>query len=302
MKHPIGTTMILLLLFLATQFLGLTIVNMAIPVTEDADGNVVVLPPDTAVGPPPEVTPWGGLLMLIIGIGFGTVLILLIMKFRKYNLWKIWFTMAAGMTMTISFGVLFGDMNYTYAALLGFTLAIWKVFRPNAYVHNFTELFIYPGIAVLFYHILSVPIMLVLLALISIYDVIAVFKSKHMVSMAKFQTDSKVFAGLAVPRGKPMTIHAPKNPAKTVKKVGGTAILGGGDVAFPLIFAAVVMESLIVGGMAKNIALMQTSIIAITTTAMLALLFFVSQKGKFYPAMPAVSAGAIIGWLIVLLL
>ena len=49
--------------------------------------------------------------------------------------------------------------------------------------------------------------MLLLLALISVYDVIAVFKSKHMVSMANFQTESKVFAGLAVPRGKPIPTY-----------------------------------------------------------------------------------------------
>ena len=47
---------------------------------------------------------------------------------------------------------------------------------------------------------------------------------------------------------------------------------------------------------------MQTSIIAVTTTIALGFLFFTAQKGKFYPAMPAVSAGAIIGWIVVLLL
>ena len=38
----------------------------------------------------------------------------------------------------------------------------------------------------------------ILLVLISIYDMIAVWKSKHMITLAKFQLDTKSFAGLAM--------------------------------------------------------------------------------------------------------
>lgn len=310
MKHPVSTTMILLIFFLATQFLGLMLVAKAIPVSISETGEVTVETPDTALGPPPETDPSGALLMLIIGITLGTLLILLIIRFKQYNLWKFWFLLAAGLTMTVSFGVIFGEANYSYAALLGFVLAAWKIFRPNVYVHNFTELFIYPGIAVLFYHILSVPVMLLLLAIISIYDVIAVFKSKHMVSMANFQTDSRVFAGLAIPRSttpvkKTMIENGSekKTPDKkrSSTKKSGTAILGGGDVAFPLLFAAVVLKEFVASGMAKQTALAITSIIPVFAMIGLAALFFLARQGKFYPAMPAVSLGVIVGWGVTLL-
>jgi len=305
MKHPLSTTIILLLFFLAAQFIVLMLVAKAIPVSISETGEVVVEAPNTALGPPPETDPSGALLMLIVGITLGTLLILLIIRFRQYNLWKFWFLLAAGLTMTVSFGVIFGEANYAYAALLGFVLAAWKIFRPNVYVHNFTELFIYPGIAVLFYHILSVPVMLLLLAIISVYDVIAVFKSKHMVSMANFQSDSKVFAGLAFPRSTaPVKKTMIENGSKTSKKIkkSGTAILGGGDVAFPLLFASVVLKELVASGLTKQAALAITSIIPIFAMLGLAGLFFLARQGKFYPAMPAVSAGTIVGWLIVLVL
>ena len=80
------------------------------------------------------------------------------------------------------------------------------------------------------------------------------------------------------------------------------AILGGGDVAFPLLFAGVVMESLIVQGLSKAGAFYQSLIITATTAIALALLFFFAKKDKFYPAMPFISAGCFIGYLIVLLI
>ena len=309
MKHPLSTTITLLTFFLATQLIGLFLVHLAMPVTQAPDGTIVVQAPDTAVGPPPETTDVGALFLLLIGVTIGTLLILLLVKLRKYNLWKLWFFLAAGLTMTISFGVLLGDTYYYLAGLLGFVLAAIKVFRPNPYIHNFTELFIYPGIAVLFYHILSVPVMLVLLAIISVYDIVAVFKSKHMVAMANFQTTSNVFAGLAIPRVGANKVTATPNhtPKKSVssskpKKGSAIAVLGGGDIALPLLFGAVVLKSLVETGVSPSSALALSAIIAVTSTLFLALLFFFSQRGKFYPAMPTVSAGAILGWLIILLL
>ena len=56
----------------------------------------------------------------------------------------------------------------------------------------------------------------VLLILISVYDFIAVFKIKHMITLAKFQTKSKVFAGLFVPyrREKAKEKTTEKSPGK----------------------------------------------------------------------------------------
>ncbi|MBR9703259.1 hypothetical protein GOV10_04435 [Candidatus Woesearchaeota archaeon] len=310
MKHPLTTTVLLLALFLATQFIGLALVATVMPVTSTDDGTVVVEAPDTALGPPPETTATGGLLMILLGVTLGTVLILLLVKFKRFGLWKVWFFLAASLTMTVSFGVILGPRYYLLAGIIGFVLGGLKTWRPRPGVHNFTELFIYPGITILFYHILSVPVMLVLLALISVYDVIAVLRSKHMVSMAKFMTESQVFAGLAVPRELKMptkkastaTGKLPKASALPQTQKRSTAILGGGDVAFPLLFAAVVMKELVAGGVTKLAAFGFASIISVFALGGLALLFFTAEKHKFYPAMPAVSAGCVIGWFIILIL
>ena len=64
------------------------------------------------------------------------------------------------------------------------------------------------------------------------------------------------------------------------------AILGGGDVVFPIILAGVVLFTL---------GLIQAILISIGATIALATLFFFSQKGKFYPAMPFITAGLLAG-------
>ena len=78
-----------------------------------------------------------------------------------------------------------------------------------------------------------------LMILLSIYDMYAVWTSKHMVSMAKFQTKSGVFAGVLMPYKLPSFKPRAKKGVVKMKM----AILGGGDLGFPLIFAGVVFKS-----------------------------------------------------------
>ncbi|MEK6808867.1 MAG: presenilin family intramembrane aspartyl protease, partial [Nanoarchaeota archaeon] len=172
-------------------------------------------------------------------------------------------------------------------------------------IHNFTEVFIYTGITILILPFLNLFSGLMLLAFISIYDMIAVWKSKHMIKLAKFQTKSKLFAGLLLtyPTKKRYTkiIGKPNEYAQKKKVEGGkTAILGGGDIAFPLMFSSAVMEHLIiVDGLQKQLAFIQSIIVSVFVTIALIILLIKSEKGKFYPAMPFLSIGCLIGYLVV---
>ncbi|MBW2975135.1 hypothetical protein KY366_05450, partial [Candidatus Woesearchaeota archaeon] len=139
-----------------------------------------------------------------------------------------------------------------------------------------------------------------LLLFISVYDFFAVFKIKHMVTMAKFQTRSKVFAGLLIPYKREGSKKKKDIKEKTVrvKVAAKTAILGGGDIGFPLLFAGVVMKGL----MLENsfiAGFLKTLIIPIVVSFSLFLLFVKGKKDKFYPAMPILTAGCFAGYLIV---
>ena len=218
-------------------------------------------------------------------------------------------------------------MKYSFAVIAAVVLGLLKVYKPNVFVHNFTEVFIYTGLTIIFLPILNLTSAIVLLVLISIYDMIAVWKSKHMITLAKFQTESKVFAGLFIPYKKQekMPVMSSISPStKTANKIakGKTtkaksvpsemplekekmrnAILGGGDIAFPLLFASAVMEHLILeDNVAKAQALGLSGIIAITSALALFILLVKAKEDKFYPAMPFVTIGCFVGYGVIRLL
>lgn len=308
MKHTVKITAFLLAFFILSQIAGLYIIMTDANVAVDATGKIIVSHDDTSLGERPKTVGFGSFLYLAIGITLGTLLVLLLVKFQKPNIWRIWFFIAVWMALSISIGVFVKNkifFAYDVAMLIALVFALWKIYRTNVFIHNFTEVLMYSGIALLIAPLFDILWAVILLIAISLYDMYAVWKSKHMVKMAKFQTKSNVFAGLMIP------YKMPKGDAKNIRitksgsKVSGkskNAILGGGDVVFPLIFSGVVMEGLLREGLTKSQAFMQTSIISFTTMIALALLFFFAKKDRFYPAMPFVTAGCLVGWVIVLLI
>jgi len=304
MKHSLKITLFLIIFFLFSHVIGFFIVNSSIKgISKTETGEIEVVYSDTAIGERPEMEPNVSFWYIIGAVLIGTGLVLLIIRFRKVNLWKFWFFIAVWLTTTVALGV-FVNRYLAYVVCLLF--AIWKVYRPNIYVHNITELFMYAGIAVIFVPLLNIFWVIMLLLAISAYDMFAVWKSKHMVKMAEFQTKSNVFAGLFIPyslkKGK-ITKIRPVKAKKVSKKEGRVAILGGGDIAFPMIFSGVIMEYLIKAQqLTKFNALLESFIVTFFVTIALSLLLFKSEKGKFYPAMPFITLGCLVGYGVVWLI
>jgi len=292
MKHTLKITVILAMVFFLSQIVGLAVTNEYIEVKE---GNIEYneLPYNIQR---PEVEESSSFIFIMLAILLGTLLVFLIIKFGKVIWWKMWFFIAVSVTLLVAFKAF---IPQTVAAILALGLAAYKIFKPNIYVHNITELFIYGGLAAIFVPIINLFSVTILLLLISIYDMIAVWKSKHMVSLAKFQTKSKVFAGLLIPYKR---IKNGKNikkisKSKLKKRKIKTAVLGGGDIGFPLIFAGVVLKNLLVTN-PQWLAFLKVLIIPVFTSIALLFLLFKSQKDKFYPAMPILSIGCFIGYVV----
>ncbi len=265
MKHGIKITIVLVLLFLATQVMGLVVTEKYLTMPE--------LPLNLER---PEVENESmSFIPLFLFILAATVIGLLLIRFNLSRVWKAWFLFGVLFTLIISFSAF---VPQWIAIALAAVLAILKVVKHNVIIHNFTELFIYGALAAIFVPILNVVSALVLLLLISVYDFIAVRKTKHMVKLAKFEGSSKVFAGLFVPYKK------------------GVAVLGGGDMGFPLLFAGVVMKDYGLG-----LLNFQTYIIPVCTALALLWLLWTSSEKKFYPAMPYISLGCVLGYILVML-
>jgi presenilin-like A22 family membrane protease len=301
MKHTAKITLILIFIFFITQIIGLAITKEYINIEEFIDPETKeetkqlrskALPYDLER---PQLEASTSYIWILAAILIGTSLLLVIIRFKKMGLWKIWFFLAVFSTMAIAFSAF---IPQTIAAILAFILAFIKIYKPTTIVQNLTEIFIYGGLAAIFVPVINVFAALMLLILISIYDIIAVQHTKHMVKLAKFQTKSKVFAGLLIP------YKGNKSSSKKTIKDEDTskiAVLGGGDIGFPLIFAGVVMKDLLLVN-PEVIAFLKALTIPIFVSLALLYLLTKSEKDKFYPAMPYLTVGCIFGYLAVLLL
>jgi len=286
MKHSLRMTIILLVIFLLAQFIGLGIIYKYIDFNQSTEEETVFK--DLPIGERPPLEEKTSFLPVILTILIGTVLLLFIIKRNLIWIWRIWFLMAVTICLTTVLSIF---IPVIISFIIALALGIWKIFKPNFIVHNLTELFIYGGLAAIFvpvFNLLSVSILLILIAL---YDAYAVWKSKHMITLAKSQAQSKVFAGFLLPYK--IFKAKPKPSIKTKPVKVRTAVLGGGDIGFPLIFAGVIM---------KEIGVWQSLVIPIFASLGLIYLLWKGDQNKFYPAMPFIGAGCFLGlglvWLI----
>lgn len=301
MKHNFKITLLLILVFLITQVFGIFTVSNYINVQTEIVDDVeitTITHEKTFIGEPAQIEEEQktfSFLPIAIIIGVGTLILLGIIKFKLIKIWKFWFGLSIFITVAVSLGVY---LDYVIAGILALILVFGKLYRPNIILHNLTEILIYTGIAIILMPLLNLISAIIILLLISLYDMFAVWKSKHMVKMAKFQLDSKLFAGLSFPYSGNKIIN-PKNvtnkKTKSSKKAK-IAVLGGGDIAFPLIFSVAVLEYLILNkGLTVSIAILNSFLITIFATIALGFLLFFSKKDRFYPAMPFISAGCFLG-------
>jgi len=303
MKHNLRIIAYLMVLFFTTQIVGLYLLNQSIETVEQTpEGDIEVVYSQPITGRP-ELEGQSSFSYILAMVLVGTAILLVIIKLRLFRLWKLWFFLAIWGALSISFSVFLDDM---LSAIISFVLAYIKIYKPNAVIHNMTEVLIYPGIAIIISPMFNLFWAAMLLIAISIYDMIAVWKSKHMITLAEAQSDNEMFAGLMIPYKSETKTKKAEVKIKISKNIKGgkttSAILGGGDVAFPMIFAGSVMTFLIEAGISKEMAFFRTLPISLFAGAALFLLFIKSEKGKFYPAMPFISIGCFIGYGIVLLL
>ena len=298
MKHTLKVTVALVSFFLMSQLVGLLIINQYIDHEKSIEKKEIIMKPLPYNIERPEVENQSASFIYIsVSILMGTILVLLLVKFNKPLIWKIWFFATVWLTLAIAFAAF---INNIIAAVLALAISILKLYKPQIIIQNISEVFIYGGLAAIFVPIINLFAAFMLLIVISIYDFIAVYKTGHMIQMAKFQSKSKVFAGLVIPYEK-VKIPTEGKSLKTSAqgKKSKVAVLGGGDIGFTLIFAGVVMKDL----MLKETILagfLKTLIIPVFVSIALLILLIKGKENKFYPAMPVLSLGCFLGYLAVL--
>jgi presenilin-like A22 family membrane protease len=309
MKHNLKIVAILLTMFLLTQFIGLYVINNYSTTRIENKEVVNVSGQSLPYGlETPEIEKQSDYQSVFYMILFAFIIAITILffltKIKAEFILRAWFFVVVTLALGITFNSFFQIKYGAWIALaIALPLAFIKIFKRNFLVHNATELLIYPGIAAIFVPILNFWTMLVLLAVISIYDMWAVWHSGIMQKMAKYQINQlKIFSGFFVPYlSKKIRMQIKKAKKSKSKKKNikiNMALLGGGDVVFPLITAGVILKTKIplpfglhefIGGLIPALFVIGGAILGLGS------LFLFSQKKKFYPAMPFITAGILFG-------
>lgn len=204
-----------------------------------------------------------------------TAIVLLVIKYWK-NFLKVMELLAIFVSTEIFFEILLMGFvtpgtEGTIAIALAALITISRVFWKNILTQNIAVLLSIIGVGSLIGASLGFLPAIILLGLLTIYDVIAVFKTKHMVTMAKEITKQKLAFTMAIP---------------TKKHVFQ---LGGGDLVMPLVFSIAVLREF---GLVTALATVTGSMV----TLILFFAWLFNRPGKAYPALPPVTIGAIVGW------
>lgn len=306
MKHSIKVVIILLGLFLITQLIGIAVITVYSPeivefhTQNGTISNITVYNLPYGAEPPQGTEPSYNLLSIIIAmiLGVGLILLLMKLKIESFIRWWFFFVVVLALSITLNAFLISIENAALLAFLIALPLAIFKVFKRNIIIHNLTELLIYPGMAALFVPWFNLFTVVLFLIFISAYDMYAVWHAGFMQKMAKYQIQKvKIFSGLLIPYLKKKDSLLVRQLSRTQLKKRkikiNVAILGGGDLVMPLILAGVVLQTL---------GLWQALLVSLGATIALGALFYYSEKGKFYPAMPFITAGCFIALGIVYLI
>jgi len=186
------------------------------------------------------------------------------------------------------------DLITSLAFALAIGLALARYFHPVVWLQNFALVIALAGVAPQLAMLFTTKTIILVLIVASVYDYIAVFKTKHMVSMFTNLMNQDAPLALIIPeKGE----SSGRVDHRVVHKKGSGErrymLLGTGDLAFPTIFVVSVFAEY---GIFSALAVMAGSLIGLYFDQ-----WWVEKNEKPMPALPAISAASIALFLLSLL-
>ena len=170
-------------------------------------------------------------------------------------------------------------------------LVVLFIFWRKVMVHNIAMIFGIAGIGAVFGLNITPIQAIIILSVLSFYDIIAVYWTKHMVKMAEGMIKTKNIFGLIIPEKSGDFI----SPIDKAQPGQGFMILGSGDIIMPLILSS----SVIISSFLSSLIIIGFSVTGMFLTHIL----FVNQNVRRpMAALPPIAAMSILGYLLTVFL
>lgn len=261
------------ILFLATQFLGL-FAGFRLHSIEEIRKAIEAQP--ISIG------------KFLISFFIGTAILFLLLKLVKKRL-----IFQGFFYFVLFFGCLvFFDtfLPFFLTVLISAVIVAFRFYFPSVITQNLVIIFSIAGISAYLGLGLSVFQVIILLLILSIYDIIAVYKTRHMIEMFKTLAESGAVFSLIIP-------DRWANFLAGIKKVTPGShflFLGTGDLAFPIVFSISALKA----GLLSSIFIIFGAFLGL---GLINLFFYISKKRMPVAALPPIALGAIVGYLISLI-
>lgn len=226
---------------------------------------------------------------VLVMLAVGTAFTLIFLRFSKSALpYKIIFLLVMFFGMQAFFSLFLSEFAASGAALL---MILARIFVPFILVHNVVLVLGVSAVGAMLGMSLNPWTAVVILLVLSVYDYIAVYKTKHMVKMAKEMIERGAVFALILPE---KTAHYIESAPKIKGPQEGIFFLGAGDLVFPLVMSASALSV----GLASAVITAVFSVFGLFFTHFL---FSVQEKREPMPALPPIALLTIAGFLVSLL-
>ncbi len=226
-----------------------------------------------------------------------TLIIILIARFSRKEIIYLLFIFAILTTTSTVFEVILHrflhGMLLTAASIsLSTLIALLLVIYPEWYIIDISGTILCIGAIVMFGISLSIPLTIVLLVVLAIYDAISVYKTKHMIDLADTVVDLKLPALFIIPQSLGYRFRRQMGGIKKQikRKEKDAFFVGLGDVVIPGIL--VVSSYKFTGSLAIS-----SAVVAGIIVSFIILMVYVS-RGRAHAGLPFLNTGAIMGYLI----
>lgn len=207
--------------------------------------------------------------------------------FKVGAVWQFLFALALFSGAQVVFSLAMPDFWSIVFAIIFVTI---RFVSPTVFWQNLTVAISIAGISSVFGLSLNPFSVVVILLVLSVYDYIAVYKTKHMVAMAQTMLNYHAILAFIIPE----KFTGWWDDLDKAKPGQGYMVLGGGDVALPLIM--IVSSSLLSLRHAVLVAFFVLLGLFVTHV-----LFVTQTTRKPMPALPPMALFSIIGFLVSLI-
>jgi presenilin-like A22 family membrane protease len=237
---------------------------------------------------------WNPVYFFVLVIGF-TALILIVLRFGGKRL--VYLVMLAAVAVTIYYvmAVLVPYGPIPLVSTLALTLLLYKY--PEWYVLDATGLIIGGGAAAIFGISLGILPVLLLMIILAVYDAIAVYKTKHMVSLAESIVDLRIPVLFVLPRKRSFSLLRGKDQEEGKSEMEEAFFMGLGDAIIP---SLLVVSANCTPAFTYYLGLINAPALGalIGTLAGYAALSRIAGRGKPHAGLPFLNSGAIIGFIV----